>query len=154
MAQDKQKTAGTSWMPQMQPIVWNETFETGIKTIDDQHKILVNIINDVYEGLANKYNRISLQRIMLELSGYVSYHFSAEEQMMSEHDFGFAHPGEHEIHLKQHQDFAERLNELEQHLQRNKPVFYEDLFIYLRNWLTEHILGTDKQLANFLKQKP
>lgn len=141
-------------MPQMQPIVWNGTLETGIQVIDDQHKILVNIINDIYQGLTGKYNRISLQRIILELRGYIDYHFGAEERLMLKHDFGFAHPDEHESHLQQHQHFIDRLAEMEQHLEHNRPVFYEDLFIFLRDWLANHILHTDMKLAGFLKQSP
>jgi hemerythrin len=154
MKHDKVNPAGTSWMPQMQPIVWNDTLATGIQAMDDQHKILVNIINDIYQGLSGKYNRISLQRIILELRGYIDYHFGAEERLMSEHDFGFAHPDEHEIHLRQHQNFIDRLAEMEQYLEHNKPVFYEDLFIFLRDWLANHILNTDRKLAAFLMQSP
>jgi hemerythrin len=152
MKRDTGKPAGTSWMPQMQPIVWNDTLATGIQEIDDQHKILVNIINDIYQGLTGKYNRISLQRIILELRGYIDYHFGAEERLMAEHDFGFSHPDEHDSHLQQHQGFIDRLAELEHYLENNRPVFYEDLFIFLRDWLANHILNTDKKLAHFLKQ--
>jgi hemerythrin len=154
MAHDKNKHADVSWMPQLQPIAWSDSLATGIKVIDDQHKMLVNIINDIYQGLTGKYNRISLQRIILELRGYIDYHFGAEEQLMSEHDFSFEHPNEHELHLRQHQDFIDRLAELEQQLERNRPVFYEDLFIYLRDWLANHILHTDRKLADFLKSCP
>lgn len=154
MERDNTKQAGIAWMPQMQPIVWNDTLTTGIQMIDDQHKILVNIINDIYQGLTGKYNRISLQRIILELRGYIDYHFGAEERLMSEHDFSFMHPDEHEKHLQQHQDFIDRLAEMEQYLDNNRPVFYEDLFIFLRDWLANHILHTDMKLADFLKCDP
>jgi len=153
MDRKKEKPPDT-WMPQIRPIVWNDSFMTGIQVIDDQHRVLVNIINDVYLGLDARYSRVSLQRIMLELRGYVNYHFGAEEKLMSEHEIDFTHPDEYRIHLRQHRDFAERLTELEQHLRHNKPIFYEDLFIYLRDWLANHILGTDKELANFLNQNP
>ena len=153
MDRDKEKLPDT-WMPQIRPIVWNDSFVTGIQVIDDQHRILVNIINDVYQGLDARYSRVSLQRIMLELRGYVSYHFGAEEKLMSERNFGLAHPDEYETHLQQHRDFTERLVKLEQLLHHNKPIYYEDLFIYLRDWLANHILGTDKKLADILNQSP
>ena len=149
-----QENSPDTWMPQIRPIVWSDSFVTGIQVIDDQHKVLVNIINDVYQGLDARYSRVSLQRIMLELRGYVNYHFGAEEELMSEHKIDFTHPDEYRIHLRQHRDFAERLTELEQHLRNNKPIFYEDLFIYLRDWLASHILGTDKKLADALNQNP
>lgn len=149
---DTTKQAGNSWMPQMQPIVWHDGLATGIQVIDDQHKILVNLINDIYQGLTGRCSRVSLQRIILELRGYIDYHFGAEEQLMSEHDFNCDHPDEHESHLQQHRHFIDRLAEMEQYLANNRPVFYEDLFIFLRDWLANHILHTDKKMANSLKQ--
>jgi hemerythrin len=130
---------------------WSDAFATGIPLIDDQHKILVNIINDIRQRLAGKYSRVTLTRILLELRGYTLYHFSIEEQLMEQHGFGAAHSDEQELHLRQHQDFSSWLDELEQNIKLNRAIPLEALFVYLRTWLVGHILNTDKQLASFLK---
>ena len=45
------------------PIVWNDALMTGITTIDDQHKILVNMLNEANERL--RVQNEELTRAML-----------------------------------------------------------------------------------------
>jgi hemerythrin len=149
MNYDKQQSAPRVPDP-LQHIVWSDAFATGIPLIDDQHKILINIVNDIRLGLTGRYNRIALQHIMLELKGYILYHFGAEEQLMAQHGFDSSHPDEQASHLRQHQDFSTWLDELERDIRRNRRVSLEALFAYLRDWLLSHIIHTDKHLADFL----
>lgn len=135
-------------------IAWADEYMTGVPLIDDQHKILINIINDVHHVLYGKYSRIALQRILLELRGYILYHFSAEELLMTRFKFDSAHPDKQQVHLQQHQGFSEWLDNLEQDIRHNRPVSLQALFTYLREWLINHILHTDKHFADFLNSRP
>ena len=124
---------------------WSSEFEIGLKQVDEQHHKLVDITNSLGNLLSNdSVKNDSLERVFDELVEYTQYHFSEEENMMSEFGIDQRHLHEHiAIHtnfLKDVLDFKEDFNE--QNLQTSKS-----LFDYLMNWLVYHILGEDMSMS-------
>ncbi|MDK2862058.1 MAG: hypothetical protein PWP33_1261 [Thermodesulfobacterium sp.] len=65
-------------------IDWDHTWEIGIESIDNQHKMLVNLINKLYENIVFK-PEISKDEFLYtfqELYDYAQYHFETEETFM------------------------------------------------------------------------
>ncbi|KJU82799.1 hemerythrin-like, metal-binding domain protein, partial [Candidatus Magnetobacterium bavaricum] len=63
-------------------IVWNDNIGLGIREIDDQHKALIDIINNLFDAMSAKRANEILSGIFKELIDYTRYHFSAEEGLM------------------------------------------------------------------------
>ena len=78
-------------------IVWNDSLMTGVQEIDDQHQILVNMINDANVKLSTSSGRAYLEEVIRELISYALYHFDAEEELMVEQNYT---PGERETFLR------------------------------------------------------
>ncbi len=66
---------------------WQETYETKIKVIDEQHKKLVSLINELYSAFLQRAGRDEYGKIITEMLDYTVYHFKAEESLMKLYNF-------------------------------------------------------------------
>lgn len=132
-----------------EPIVWNVSLATGVEVIDEQHKILINMINDANERLDEKSGRDILEQVILDLMSYALYHFDTEEELMVENQYPAA---DKESHFEQHRVFSNTVSNLQQDIRQGKLITREELLSFLNNWLINHILHTDQQLGKFLNQ--
>jgi hemerythrin len=125
------------------PIHWTDTLATGIRQIDLQHQELIELINALEEAHAGGHRQAALEETLPQLNAYVLFHFGTEEAMMPKA------LGEHvERHQRQHQAFTDRVAAL-----RAMPADSIDLaalVTYLQDWLVEHIMKTDQELARLI----
>jgi hemerythrin-like metal-binding protein len=64
---------------------WNDNFNTGIDTIDEQHHQLVDLINMLACNLEHQSDNHTMNNIFNELSAYADYHFRTEESIWSQY---------------------------------------------------------------------
>lgn len=133
-----------------EPILWNDSYLTGIDRIDDQHKVLVNTLNEVNARLAVCVTRDLLQQITRDLLSYAIYHFETEEALMKDYDYAGLSAAENEKHRNEHRSFSQQVVALREGLRDGRLVTREELLSFLNNWLVNHILNTDKHLGAFL----
>ncbi|BBL69890.1 bacteriohemerythrin [Methylogaea oryzae] len=132
------------------PIIWDNTLVTGIDIIDEQHRILVNTLNDANAKLTTDVGAAFLEQITHDLLGYALYHFETEEELMHEYGYGQDHPGDADTHTRQHREFSAKVVAARESLKKGQPISRTELLAFLNGWLVNHILNTDKQLAAFL----
>ena len=135
-------------------IEWNPLYDTKHKIIDEQHRELVNIINDLYMStIDQKINKneafISASKRCIE---YTDYHFKTEEKIMDIINYSEA-----ENHKAMHKEFYnEVLNQIKNY-QEGQPFIANKLVKYLKDWLLEHIAFRDKifveELMRVLKNR-
>ena len=120
----------------------------GVEMIDNEHRELFRMINEIKELLENevmndKYDRI---REMLEkLKQYADTHFRHEEEYMK----SIRHP-ELELQKEQHAAFREKIDEADIAMpseESEQAVFLQDLLKYLVTWLYRHIIGSDLMIG-------
>ena len=121
----------------MEPLQWQEAWSVGNTSLDDDHKRLVEIINQVNQSQGVGEDAIW---IINDLKQYAKYHFAREEEMMEAAQI----PGLEE-HKKTHLLFVEWLSSLQHtiNLPEARLVIFDTASSYLREWLGNHILGTD-----------
>ncbi|RLD63501.1 MAG: hemerythrin [Bacteroidetes bacterium] len=129
-------------------VLWNEKYNTGIKEIDDQHKVLVKILNRLYESFVDRTTNEKLKEVIQEMSKYTEYHFGAEEKYFKE----FNYPNTDE-HVAEHQSFVEKIKVFQKDMEEGKVSVTFQLMNFLRSWLIEHINGTDKKYISLFKEK-
>ncbi len=124
---------------------WNANFETGIPLIDEQHKKLVWLINELAKHLAFQSNEMTLDEVFGELADYAAYHFNTEEKLMRSYLGNDAMSLEHE---STHRSFALELTRMKAN-KAGKPVdaVFGEILSYLSQWLALHILESDKHMA-------
>ena len=130
---------------------WRPEFSVGISKIDEQHKKLIDMMSLLHEAVESKSELKELAAqygVLDDMADYTQYHFGTEEAYMCEHTF----PG-YEKHKKEHELFVERVRELRQlfHVHgKSRPV---DVLRFLKEWLRNHIMVSDKGYGPFLKEK-
>ncbi len=128
-------------------IVWDKLFETGISEIDAQHKRLVDLINRVYDGFATSGTVVNLNQILTELTEYTKYHFRTEENYFEE----FKYP-DTDAHKTEHRKFVEKVQEFVDKVKTRKAVVNYEIINFLKDWLINHILDSDKKYIVLFKQ--
>ncbi len=136
------------------PFAFTDKYKTGIMLVDDEHKHLFEIIrdtNDVIhaELLHDKYDEI--MRLLAELKNYTEFHFSDEEALMER-----IHYPQLEAQKRAHSAFVGRLVEVDltdlDNMDDNQQEYLTDLIQFLLSWLSNHILGSDKKIGDFIRE--
>lgn len=128
-------------------IIWNDDLVTGVTEMDEQHRILVNSINEANTRLTSKVSAEILDQLTRDLLSYALYHFETEEKLMREYDYHGARAEETELHLQQHRSFSSTVVSVRNGIKEGKLISREELLSFLNGWLLNHILNTDKKLA-------
>ena len=127
-------------------ISWQENFSLGLEAIDEQHKSLVDIINRIWQSIVEKSEKSVVFSLIEELERYTFAHFAAEETFMRV--TGYPH---FDRHKQEHQAFISRVSE-EKRRALSTGNLSLDLMHFLRDWLVNHILLSDKHYADFTLQ--
>lgn len=122
-------------------IEWSPLYDTKHKIIDEQHRELVNIINDLYlSTIDNKSNKNeAFIKAAKRCIDYTDYHFKTEEKIMDIINYSDA-----ENHKAMHKDFYNEVVKQISRYQEGQPFVANKLVKYLKDWLLEHIAFRDK----------
>jgi hemerythrin-like metal-binding protein len=132
---------------------WGPKLLTGIEAIDEQHKMLVDMLNEANLRMRSMVERAVVESIVRDLMSYALYHFETEEELMVEHGFAQESSEDAATHAREHREFSQTVASVQQDLVAGKLITREALLGFLNNWLVNHILNTDMRLASFLKTR-
>lgn len=130
---------------------WKKGYSINIKVIDDEHKKLFEIGQNIYDLAMNKnyvdyYDRIL--DLIDELKEYTVYHFSDEERVMRLYDYP-----DFDNHKKIHEAFVEKIENVNLNTvddDQQKAIIKLMDFVYV--WIDEHILGQDLKIKDYFNQ--
>lgn len=128
--------------------VWKPSYEIGLPEVDMQHRKLVGMINELYDGMKEDHGQWTLHHVLDELLDYFPVHFKTEEELMEAH----CYPGL-EAHSLEHMKLTAKVLELQERRSRGEKLATPELFRFLCSWLTEHIQVNDKRFGDFLKKR-
>ena len=129
------------------PIEWGAKYVLGIDSIDDQHKALFALINQMERSVREGNSREVVGKVIGDLVQYTLTHFTDEEKLMQ--DAGFS---ELEAHKKEHANLLAQVAAFKQGHETGKSPMTIQLMGFLVNWLTNHIDKTDRQYIPFMKK--
>lgn len=119
----------------MSVVQWSNTFATGVREIDDQHKRLIGYINELQGDAAPAHNDLS--RVLESAIDYTLYHFAFEEALMESKGYPLL-----DAHKKVHDDFAQELRALKAQFIAGLMTA-DQLKSALARWLFDHISHAD-----------
>jgi hemerythrin len=130
-------------------VTWSSTYSVGVRLIDDQHKGLLNLVNDMYNHVVDDEaaERAYFKKVIQEAVKYVKVHFATEERVMLAAKFkGYAE------HKRAHDSFIltviDNIREFETGKKMNLATFTH----FLKDWILTHIAIMDKQYFEYLKR--
>jgi len=125
---------------------WTSDFETGIRVIDEQHKTLFEIGNDLSLLIVKKGNTDHSDEILIkldELLEYSKYHFSTEEDLFEKYHYQFT-----DDHKYQHQSFITYLDNIKfSEFKEEHERAVKNLVNYIAKWIFKHISNSDAKFA-------
>ena len=130
-------------------IEWNKDYSVGVAIFDDEHKKLIAIINQLHEAFAAGVDKLALQRISDGLVEYTLMHFRHEEMYFD--DWAYPAASEHiAVHAKLRQQVFEYRKQI---MEKESWDLAQDMALFLRDWLLNHIMVDDRKYGAFLYDK-
>jgi len=127
-------------------ITWTKKLACGIKMIDDQHKGLVCLINEMFDHVTGDYvqEHDYFNRVIQEVTMYIKNHFATEEKILLA--VKFAGYPEHKM---KHDSFVLAIVESICDYQAGKRVALSSFTKFLKDWVLSHIALDDKQYFEY-----
>lgn len=124
---------------------WVEELAIDHGPIDNEHRKLVSLVNDMHAAAQHPNNHAIVGERMAELVFYTQDHLLNEEEVMA--TLGF--PGLEE-HKQSHIVFLARLHAMQTDFHQGDKTSASELLVLLKNWLSVHIRDADSELRDFL----
>ena len=132
-------------------VTWSNAFSVGVKVIDDQHKGLLDLVNDMFNHVVGdkQAEEDYFKQVIQKAVEYVKVHFSTEEKIMTHTNF----PGYVE-HKKAHDAFVltvvEKIRDFESG--KNTEFTLLEFTQFLKEWILTHIAIMDKGYFTYFKK--
>jgi hemerythrin len=128
-------------------LTWDEKYSLGIIEIDNQHKKLVDIMNELHDAMKARRTKEVVESIIIMLADYTKTHFQTEEKYFSK--FAYTETVDHK---QEHVDFVKHVIGFKDDFVSGKLSVTMDIMNFLRDWLLKHILVTDKKYVPLFKE--
>ncbi len=129
----------------MSAINWNDSLSVKINSIDLQHKKLIDLINGFYDHINQGSQKVKMLELIKSLKDYTVFHFSTEEKYMKQYNYP-----EFSNHKKEHEIFIKKVHDFEDRYMNGKLILTIEITNFIKDWVTNHIMNTDKKYSEFL----
>ena len=122
---------------------------TEIPTVDQQHRQLIEWLNDLLAAMAKGEGRTEIAPILDKLDSYVNTHFAYEEECMVKYRCPVA-----ETNMAAHAYFMKTFGDLRDEYEARGASSHLVLRVQreLADWLVSHIKAVDAKLAPCVKR--
>ena len=127
---------------------WNNSYSVQIGSIDAQHQTLFRIAGELHTAMANGQGKTAVAKTLDRLIQYVGMHFSHEERLMRLHGYP-----DFPAHKAEHDALTRQVVQFQQEFQAGRAILTVQLLRFLKEWLQNHIQGSDQKYAPFLREK-
>ena len=127
-------------------VEWTPKLELHVPLVDREHKLLVEYINELHQAMTHNKPVSEMIGVLKKLRDYTATHFGDEEKLFNVPAYKAAAE-----HMKIHKKFVAKLDEVEEQLRMGTATVSMDLLTFLKDWLVQHIMGTDPTYLPYLK---
>ncbi len=125
----------------MKLLNWDDKYSVDVEEMDNQHKDIVRIINELYVSVIKGKSKETMDTIFTDLTEYAENHFKAEEDYFEKFNYE-----ESTSHKQEHVNFANELEEFKKRIEQGEKVFDSDMILrFLLCWFINHVLLVDKK---------
>jgi hemerythrin len=128
---------------------WSDKFSVGVDSVDRQHQRLVTMVNELFDAMKAGHGKDVLEKTLDSLVQYTVYHFSYEEKLFADTGYPDA-----ERHKHEHEDLTKQALAIQEKVRSGASFALSmEVMEFLKNWLVNHILGSDKKFGPHLLEK-
>ena len=116
-----------------------------INSIDNQHKKLVDLMNELNNAMLNGKSKDVISKILDGLVDYTVFYFDFEEKLLENNKY-------EDIvnHKKIHVNFVNTIKEFKNDFESGNKEMSKEVMDFLKKWLIDHIMGTDRKYTPLL----
>jgi len=129
-------------------MTWDNSLSVNIKKIDEQHKQLVAMVNDLHSAMGAGKGKEVMGSVLAGLVEYTKSHFATEEELLQKH----LYPG-YLAHKAAHDALTRQVADVMKKFQDGQPIVTVEVMVFLKDWLVNHIQNTDKKYTVHLNNK-
>ena len=132
---------------ELQIIVWQANYDTGIAVIDAQHRELGDLINELYRACRSGGDDVGVafKDAMGRMVEYVKKHFKFEHDLMQR----IHYPGYHE-HVREHEKLIKEILDAAKDFNEGKRFVPHNFVRLLRDWILSHIAVVDREYVMYI----
>jgi len=130
-------------------VTWSERYSMGIKIVDDQHKGLLNFVNELFNHATGDEHaeREYFKSVIQQAVKYIKVHFETEEKLMLSTKF----PGYAE-HKMIHDGFTMTVLKSVKDFEGGKRLVLEKFAYFLKDWVLTHVAVEDVKYAEYFRK--
>ncbi|MDR0442409.1 MAG: bacteriohemerythrin [Treponema sp.] len=132
-----------------QHVKWSDSYSMGIKLIDDQHKGLLEFVNELFNHASGNEaeERVFFKTVIGQAVDYIKVHFATEEKYMLATKF----PGYAE-HKKTHEEFVLTVVQSVKDFESGKRLVLTNFAKFLKDWVLSHVAVMDVKYSHYFKK--
>jgi hemerythrin len=129
-------------------MTWSSKYSVGVEALDDQHKALMNALNELHAASMQGRARVAAGVLLKQVASITREHFLAEERLMESSRFaGLA------VHRAKHQELALRFREFVSRHEKGEARVYTELLYFMRDWQIKHMQAEDQEYAAWVSAR-
>ena len=125
----------------MSLLEWKPEYSVGIASMDDEHREMIALINDVYAKLGTSPDADTIEDCLEEIFNTISLHFALEERIMREQGYD-----EYKDHKEDHEDLLDEIRDLMDAFVNSPTQGARMLEERLSDWFAQHFASFDARL--------
>lgn len=131
----------------MSYFTWCDDLAVGNAFIDSDHRKLIGLVNDLHDAMAEGKGKEVLGVTLSNLIKYTAAHFKREEDEMVRIGYSGAI-----AHRQEHEKLVREVLSLQQKFNDGNAMLTVKVSEFLKDWLVEHIMKTDKAFSKAIQQ--
>jgi hemerythrin-like metal-binding protein len=124
-------------------VEWENKYSVFQDKLDEDHRMLFDIINELYKAMAIGQGYLITSEILKKLYEYTHTHFQAEEEFMKAANYGGL-----KVQLEQHKIFLDKIIEFLKDAREGSRTLHINVALFLKDWIINHILKIDNGLKS------
>ncbi len=129
----------------MSVIEWKDDYETGIPSVDHEHRELIELINTLHGQMRAEASHDQVMQALGEIFAQISAHFALEEKIMQDRHYrAFA---EHKL---DHETLLDELLDIMDSVDEDGAFSADELSVDLDRWFSDHFRTHDAKLHKLL----
>jgi len=132
----------------MEKLEWSEKYSVGVKELDEQHRVIFDLINSLSDLKNIHVLSKELAVALTKMTNYLGEHFELEEKYMREYNYP-----RYDIQVTQHTQFKKKIVKFNLETMQRKPTVPKEFLEYLQEWFVNHILKEDMLYRDFFIER-
>lgn len=125
-------------------VEWKDKFSVGISKCDNQHKGLIEILNNLHSYMKQGKGKKVIGDTISELILYTQEHFKTEEELFEKYEYP-----DKRTHITEHSKFVIKVSDFKTDFESGQILISVNLLQFLKTWLFNHISVSDKKYEPF-----